>query len=83
MGDPLISGYNIITTDISALLAAHAGETLRLRFAETDNLFTFQLGVDNVRIDPIPEPASMLLLGAALAVLVGYRVCARSRREFA
>jgi len=83
MGDPLISGYNTITTDISALLAAHAGETLRLRFAETDNLFTFQLGVDNVRIDPIPEPASMLLLGAALAVLVGYRVCARSRREFA
>ncbi len=45
-GDPLISGYNTITTDISALLAAHAGETLRLRFAETDNVLTFQLGVD-------------------------------------
>jgi hypothetical protein len=81
VGDPLISGYNAITTDITALLAAHAGETLRLRFAETDNLFTFQLGVDNVRIDPIPEPASMLLLGAALVVLVGCWVCARSRCE--
>jgi len=83
-GDPLISGYNTITTDISALLAAHAGETLRLRFAETDNVLTFQLGVDNVRFDPIsapiPEPASMLLLGAALAVLAGCRVGARSRR---
>ena len=72
-GDPLISGYNTIATDITALLAAHAGETLRLRFAETDNIFTFQLGVDNVRIGAIPEPASMLLLGAALALLAGWR----------
>ena len=72
-GDPLISGYNTIATDITALLAAHAGETLRLRFAETDNIFSFQLGVDNVRIGAIPEPASMLLLGAALALLVGWR----------
>lgn len=83
VGDSLISGYNTITTDISALLAAHAGETLRLRFAETDNVFTFQLGVDNVRIDPIPEPASTLLLGAGLALLVGCRVCTRLRRELA
>ena len=72
-GDPLISGYNIIATDITALLAAHPGEALRLRFAETDNLFAFQLGVDNVRIGAIPEPASMLLLGAALALLAGWR----------
>src|SRR5437588_3377496 len=83
VGDPLISGYNAITTDISALLAAHVGETLRLRFAETDNVFTFQMGVDNVRIDPIPEPASTLLFGTALALLVGCRVCTRSRRELA
>ena len=83
VGDPLISGYNTITTDISALLAAHVGETLRLRFAETDNVFTFQMGVDNVRIDPIPEPASTLLFGTALALLVGCRVCTRSRRELA
>lgn len=36
-GDPLVSGYVSHTTDLSALLAAHAGETLRLRFAETDD----------------------------------------------
>jgi glucose/arabinose dehydrogenase len=73
VGDPLVSGYNTIATDITTLLAAHSGEMLRLRFAETDNLFTFQLGVDNVRFDPIPEPASILLFGAALALLVGWR----------
>jgi hypothetical protein len=83
VGDPLITGYNTITTDISALLAAHAGETLRLRFAETDNVFTFQVGVDNVRFDPIPEPTSVLLFGAALTVLLGCWVFTRSRREVA
>src|SRR5438105_13093505 len=40
VGDPLISGYNTITTDISALLAAHVGETLSSRCAETDTVCT-------------------------------------------
>ena len=76
-GDPLISGYNTITTDISALLASQVGQTLRLRFAETDNVLTFQMGVDNVRFGvpgvAVPEPASTLLFGAALAALVAAR----------
>ena len=58
---------------LTALLAAHNGETLRLRFAEADNLDVFQLGVDNVRIEiqgnPVPEPASVLLLVGALGAL--------------
>ncbi len=66
-GDALVSGYTTITADIGALLTAHAGQTLRLRFAETDNLAQFQLGVDNVSIEAVPEPASIALLGAALA----------------
>jgi len=80
-GDPLISGYNTITTDITALLAAHVGETVRLRFAEVDNLAPFQMGVDNVSINAAPEPASTLLLGAGLVALFGCRIGTRWRRE--
>ncbi len=72
VGDALVSGYTTITSDISALLAAHSGQNLRLRFAETDNLAQFQMGVDNVQISAVsavPEPASGLLLAAGLAAL--------------
>jgi hypothetical protein len=68
-GDPLISGYTTHSNDLAALFAAHAGETLRLRFAEVDNVFTFQLGVDNVSLatQSIPEPHALSLLIVALA----------------
>ena len=82
VGDALISGYATHATDLSALFAAHVGETLRLRFAETDNVFIFQLGVDNVSINAssVPEPAPTLLLGAALAALLVSRSGIRSAR---
>lgn len=83
VGDPLVSGYGTHVVDVSALFASHAGETLRLRFAETDNVFIFNFGVDNVSIDPttpVPEPASILLFGAGLLKLVAGRLGARSRR---
>jgi hypothetical protein len=68
-GDPLVSGYNSFNIDLSGLFAANQGETLRLRFAEVDNVFTFQLGVDNVNIEAVPEPASLVLLGTGLAAI--------------
>jgi len=76
-GSPLVSGYSVLTRDVSAFLAAHTGETLRLRFAEVDNVAPFQLGVDNVRFAAIPEPTSILLLSLALVSLF----TARSARK--
>jgi hypothetical protein len=71
-GSDRVTGYNLISNDISALLAANGGQTLRLRFAETDNLDMFQMGVDDVRINGttvVPEPTSFALAGLALAGL--------------
>ena len=75
VGNPSVSGYTHHTVDVTSLLNAHLSETLRLRFAEVDNVFTFQLGVDNVALDvgasqTVPEPASWVLMitaGLALA----------------
>src|SRR6185295_7915180 len=49
-GDALVSGYSHHSSDITALLNSHLNTPLMLRFAETDNVLTFQFGVDNVDI---------------------------------
>lgn len=64
--DPLVSGYNTILRDVTAVLQANQGQTLRLRFAEVDNVAPFNLGVDNVDINAVPEPASWMLVFGAL-----------------
>ena len=83
VGDPLVIGYRTFATDVGAVLGAHSGELLRLRFAETDNLAQLQLGVDNVAIGAvtaIPEPESTALLAVGLAALLA-RWSGRARRS--
>jgi hypothetical protein len=70
-GDPLESGYSLHQFDVTGLLQAHAGETLRLRFAEVDNVFIQNLGVDAVSlvITPVPEPQTAVLIALGLVGL--------------
>lgn len=67
-GDPLVSGYTLISVDVTALLQAHLGETLRLRFAEVDNQLFFNAGVDAVSLNVVPEPSTLALAGVAAVV---------------
>lgn len=75
-GDPFTSGYSLESADLTALLLAHPGETLRLRFAEADNLLFFNFGVDAVGLavttGVVPEPGSLALLlcGGASGLLL-------------
>ena len=76
-GNPLVSGYVTITADLTTLLAAHPGETLRLRFAQADNVQIMNVGVDNVSL-VVPEPASISMLVGGLGLLAA--LCVRRRR---
>jgi hypothetical protein len=73
---PPTQAYTSYQFDITPLVGA--GGTYQLRFAQTDNLGNFNLGVDNVSIDftPVPEPASVVLA----ALLGGGVACLRRRR---
>lgn len=76
VGSPLVTGYNNFSFNLTALFAANVGQTLRLRFAETDNLAPFQFGVDNVQLETasaVPEPQSILLLGTGILALLAIR----------
>jgi len=72
-GNAAVSGYTSFNVDVTSLLNSHVGSTLRLRFAEVDNVLGFQLGVDNADIvtgtGVVPEPASWLLSCGALALM--------------
>ncbi|MEO7599359.1 MAG: hypothetical protein ABIV50_10530 [Opitutus sp.] len=71
-GDPVVSGYDSMQFDITALMQANQGATLRLRFSEVDNVAPFNFGVDAVDIriggssvpDVLPWATEWLTLGA-------------------
>ncbi len=58
---PPTLGYTTMATDITTFLQARAGQTIRLRFAETDNVNFFNMGVDNVSV-AVPAPGAAVLL---------------------
>ncbi|MDZ4340098.1 MAG: FecR family protein, partial [candidate division NC10 bacterium] len=60
VGDPNVSGYNTFVFDVSAL----GGQNLRLRFAEVDNVFLFQFGVDNVSLVDPAFPGDLIFQGS-------------------
>jgi hypothetical protein len=68
--------YTAYQFDLSNIVSG--GDTYQLRFAEADNQFPINMGVDNVRVSPAtPEPGTLsLLLGMGIigtAALRGHR----------
>jgi hypothetical protein len=79
VGDPLVSGYFTVTSNLTTLFQANAGQTIRLRFAEVDNVNLFEAGVDNVSVSDaaaVPEP-STLWAGFVLAGLMAVQLIRR------
>jgi PEP-CTERM motif len=70
------NSYTSYLFDITGVVGG--GGTFVLRFAEVDNQFFFNQGVDNVSIEAtgtvVPEPTTGLLLGAGLLALAAARL---------
>lgn len=82
-GDPLVQAYQTIGTSLDP----YAGQTIRLRFAEVDNQFFFNVGVDNcVAVGeelPTVEIPTLGMAGilALVLLLVGVGFFALRRRS--
>jgi hypothetical protein len=80
-GDPLVSGYRTLITDVRGSLVANEGQILRLRFSEVDNVGTLQFGVDNVSIQAVPEPSSLVLCAVGLGSWLGHGLSRRKKHR--
>ncbi len=81
IGDPLTSGYNLVSANITSVLASHIGKKLRLRFAEVDNQQTLNFGVDDVQLtgaSVVPEPNGTVEL-VAIVLTAGSGMYSRRR----
>ncbi len=65
------NGYTHYSFDITNVVGA--GGTFTLRFAEVDNQFFLNQGVDNVSIQAVPEPTAIVLAVPAVLALLIYR----------
>ena len=79
-GAAAVSGYTSFSVPVISVLNAHLNTPLRLRFAETDNVSSFQFGVDSVSLQTgaasaVPEPSTLAAgaIAGALCLLVRYR----------
>lgn len=73
-GDPLVAGYDPLSVDVTGVLNSYLNQTLRLRFAEVDNLGSLQMGVDNISLvtrdtpGTVPDVATTSVLLSILMV---------------
>jgi hypothetical protein len=74
--DPGVDPHAFTSYSFDVTSIVGGGGSYILRFAEVDNQLFLNMGVDNVSIEAVPEPASLLLLGMAAAGAV-----ARARRK--
>ncbi len=85
-GDALVQSYQTVTANLSAF----SGQTVRLRFAEVDNQFFFNVGVDNcilqvtsptapIQSVPVGGRWSSLILTLMLSLFAGMLLTRKNR----